>query len=206
MRNSMIDLNKLPLFVVLVLGSLVWSCDEDEPEKEDTPELITKITLTFTPVGGGSPVVVTATDPDNIGSQDIVADGPISLKPNTTYSLGITLINGLADPADEDYNITNEVLEEADEHMFFFAWTGGFNNPEGDGNIDNRADVVRYGDADENGLPLGLTTTWTTVGAVTTAKSFTILLKHQPDLKSATSTSQDGETDVNLEFDLEIVE
>lgn len=206
MRNPLKDLSKLRLLLVLVLASFVWSCDEDEPEKEDTPELITKVTLTFTPDGGGTPIIVTATDPDNIGSQDIVADKPISLKLNTTYSLSITLVNGLADPADEDYNITNEVLEEADEHMFFFAWTGGFNNPEGDGNIDNRADVVRYEDVDEDGLPVGLTTTWTTTTVVTTGKTFTILLKHQPDLKSATSTSEDGETDVNLEFGLEIVE
>jgi hypothetical protein len=204
MKNPLNDLSKLLL--VLVLGSFVWSCDEDEPQKEDTPELITKVTLTFTPEGGGTTVVVTTKDPDNIGSKDIVADGPISLKLNTTYSLAITLINGLADPADEDYNITNEVLEEADEHMFFFAWTGGFSNPEGDGNIDNRADIVRYEDADENGLPIGLATIWTTASIVATGNTFTILLKHQPDLKSATSTSEDGETDVNLEFDLEIVE
>lgn len=206
MRSPFNNLSKLYLLIMLVLGLFVLSCDEDEPAKEDTPELITKVTLTFTPEGGGTPIEVTATDPDNIGSQDIVADGPISLKLNTTYSLAITLINGLADPTEEDYNITNEVLEEADEHMFFFAWTGGFSNPEGDGNIDNRADIVRYEDVDEDGLPIGLTTTWTTTTAVTTAKTFTILLKHQPGLKSATSTSQDGETDVNLEFDLEIVE
>lgn len=204
MKNTFSDLSKLHLLMVLVLGSFAWSCDEDEPEKEDTPELITKVTLTFTPDGGGTPVVVTATDPDNIGSRDIVADGPISLKLNTTYSLSITLLNELADPADEDYNITNEILDDADEHMFFFAWTGGFANPEGDGNIDNRADVVRYDDVDEEGLPLGLKTTWTTAAAETAAKTFTVLLKHQPDLKSATSTAQDGETDVNIEFELEI--
>lgn len=205
MRNPFNDLSKLHLLAVLVLGLFIWSCDEDEPAKEDTPELITKVTLTFTPDGGGAPIIVTATDPDNIGSQDIVADKAISLKPNTTYSLSITLVNGLADPADEDYNITNEIEEEGDEHLFYFGWTGGFSNPEGDGNIDNRADAVRYGDVDENGLPLGLITTWTTAATVTSAKTFTILLKHQPNLKSATSTSQDGETDMNLEFDLEIV-
>lgn len=205
MKNHFSSLKNFWILVLLVMVCMAWSCDEDEPAKEDTPELITQVKLTFTPAGAGNPVEVTATDPDAFGVADMEPDGPINLQPNTTYSLTITLINGLLDPTENGYDVTEEVLEEADEHLFFFSWTGGFANPVGNGNIDNRADAVNYSDTDSNGLPLGLSTGWTTTTAIAD-QTFRIVLKHQPDLKSATSTSTDGETDVNLVFDLEIVE
>ncbi len=204
MKNPLFKLSRLHAFALVLIGVVVVSCDEDEPAKEDTPELITKVTLTFTPTTG-EPIMVTAEDPDNIGSQDIVT-GPIALKSNTTYTLSMSIINGLADPGDEAYDIGKEIEEEADEHMFFFSWTGGFTSPAGDGNIDNRSDAVGYADEDANGLPLGLITTWTTSSEASTENIFRIVLKHQPDLKSATSTAEDGETDIDLEFDLSIEE
>src|SRR5687767_10090372 len=96
--------------VILVGGSLTFvACDSDDPEKEDVPELITKVTLTFTPTGGGSAVVVTAADPDGLGLLPLEVDGPIQLAKNTSYSLSIALINELADPSAPEYNITEEV-------------------------------------------------------------------------------------------------
>lgn len=182
---------------------LLTSCDTDDPIKEDTPELITKATLTFTPTDGGSPVVVNATDPDGEGVQDIIVDGPISLGAAKSYTLTITLINGLAQPSDPAYNVTEEVEEESDEHMFFFSWTNNvFNDPTGNGNVDNRNDDVNYEDEDDNGLPLGLETFWTTAAA--SSGEFQVILKHQPELKNASSTSSTGETDLDLEFTINI--
>lgn len=193
------------LTLTLVFASLLFlsGCDDDDPVKEDVPELITKATLTFTPSGGGSAVVVTATDPDGEGIQDIQVDGPINLEAAKSYSLSIALINGLADPSDPQYNITDEVEEEGDEHMFFFSWTNNvFSSPAGNGNIDNRADEVNYEDEDGNGLPLGLTTSWTT--ASTSSGTFRIILKHQPDIKSASSDSNTGETDLDITFTVNV--
>src|SRR5688572_5388882 len=109
------------VFTLVAVGFLS-GCSED-PKKENTPELITKATLTFTPDGGGAAIVVTATDPDGLGAQDIIADDEIDLAANTAYTLTLTLINELAEPSEPEYNITAEVEEEGDEHMFFFAWT-----------------------------------------------------------------------------------
>lgn len=188
--------------MMIALGSVfvLASCDDDDPEKEDVPELITKATLTFTPVGSaGAVVTATATDPDGEGVNDLTVDGPINLAAGTTYVLTLELINELADPNDEEYNITEEVEEEGDEHMFFFAWTGDvFADPTGNGNIDNRADEVNYEDEDENGLPLGLTTRWTTSAA--SSGTFRVVLKHQPDLKTTTSDANTGETDLDVTF------
>jgi hypothetical protein len=196
-------LKHLTAILVLVTLSFLSGCDTDDPAKEDTPELITKATLTFTPSGGGATVEASATDPDGEGVQDIQVDGPIHLAANKSYTLTIALINELAKPSDPAYNITEEVEEEADEHMFFFAWTNNvFNDPTGNGNIDNRNDDVNYEDEDNNGLPLGLETFWTTASA--SSGTFTVLLKHQPELKTGSSTSSTGETDLDIEFSITI--
>jgi hypothetical protein len=195
------------IFLVAFTG---LRCDDNNPEKEDTPELITKVTLTFTPQGGGDPVIVTATDDDLDGPNDIEVDGTIILSKETTYILTILLTNELAEPSGNDYNISDEIEEEGDEHMFFFAWTEGiFSNPAGNGNIDNRSDAVRYEGGtnalDEDGLPLGLTTTWTTAN-VTSSGEFQIILKHQPGSKTNTSGVTTGETDLDITFSISLIE
>ncbi len=193
-------------FLVLLSGALVFlsGCSKDDPKPENIKEAITKATFTFTPVTG-SPVVVNVTDPDgNDGPINRVLSGPINLVKNTTYTLTITMINELAPTTAPEYNVTEEVEEEAVEHMFFFAWTNNtFSNPAGNGNIDARTDVVNYNDKDINNLPLGLSTAWTTINATGSGK-FRIVLKHQPDLKSATSTFSDGDSDLDVEFDLTV--
>jgi hypothetical protein len=188
----------------IAFASMLTACSDDDPKKENTLELITQATLTFTPAGGGAAVVATATDPDGEGLQDLTVDGPIELATNTSYTLTLELINGLADPAEDEYDITAEVQEEGDEHMFFFGWTNNvFSNPAGNGNIDARADAVNYNDEDDNGLPLGLNTSWTSAAAAASG-TFTVILKHQPDLKSETSTSETGETDLDITFTLNV--
>ena len=207
------SLTKVLALILLMLSFVLFEgCKKDDPKPEDVPELITKATLTFTPNGGGTTVVVTATDPDGEGVQDIKVDGPINLAANKTYVLKLSLINGLAAATAPEYNVTNEVEEEGDEHMFFFEWTNNtFSNPAGNGNIDARADAVNYSGAtnskDANGKPLGLTTTWTSAaltGVASLTGTFRVLLKHQPALKTDTSTSTTGETDLDLTFTLNV--
>lgn len=196
------------LFIAaLVISSLALliSCKKKDPVPENIPELITRATITFTPSGGssGSSVIVTATDPDNIGAQDIKVDGPINLAKGTTYTLTIQLVNGLYKPTDSGYNVSKQVEAEGDAHQFFFSWnTGLFSNPSGDGNIDNRNDPVNYGvSVDKNGRPVGLITMWTTASTPSSgSNSFRVLLKHQPGIKSNVSTSADGESDFDLTF------
>jgi hypothetical protein len=209
LNKSIMKIYKNTLKTLFVAGALMSvtllsGCKDDDPKKEDTPELITKATLTFTPIGGGAPVVASATDPDGEGVQDIVVDGAINLAIDTDYTLTLTLINELAEPTDPAYDITAEVEEEGAEHMFFYSWTNNvFSNPTGNGNIDNRADGMNYNDSDENGLPVGLSTNWSSATS-TASGTFRVLLKHQPDLKSTTSDSNTGETDLDITFTLNI--
>lgn len=202
MKNNLTKVYSL----VFILSICISACKEDDPQKEDTPELITKATLTFTPTSGGNPVVATAVDPDGEGVQSIAVNGPIILGANKTYVLTISLLNELAQPADPEYNISKEVEEEGDEHILFFAWTNNaFSNPSGNGNIDNRNDPLNYSGGsnskDSNNRPLGLTTTWTTANTSSNG-TFRVLLKHQPGLKTDTSGAEVGETDLDISFSL----
>lgn len=196
-------LSALSLTGLLTTSLFFSSCDDDnEPQKENTPELITELTLTFSATGK-TPVVVTATDQDGEGVQELQVDGAINLDANTNYTMSVTLINGLADPEDPEYNITEEVEEEGAEHLFFYSWTNGlFIDPQGNGNIDNREDDMNYLDEDENNLPIGLETSWTTGEAG--RGDFRIVLKHQPEIKTETSGAADGETDLDITFDISI--
>ncbi len=184
---------------VIFTAILLVACDDNGPEKEDTPELITQVSLTFTPLAGGAAVTGIATDPDGQGIQDMTVNDTIQLDGNTAYLLTISLINGLADPSSAAYDVSQEVEREGDEHLFFFAWSDQlFENPVGDGNLDNRTDEVEYRDSDVDGLPVGLITEWTT--DVEATGTFRVVLKHQPDLKSDTSGSDVGESDLDIEF------
>lgn len=192
----------VPLVLLFFTG-----CQVTDPQKEDVPELITKVILTFSPSGGGETVIVEANDPDGEGIQSIKVNGTIYLKSDIAYTMTIQLINGLADPSDPEYDITHEVRAEGQEHIFFFAWTNNvFSNPAGNGNIDNRSDEVNYSggsdSVDTSGRPLGLTTSWTTTSAASGA--LRILLKHQPNLKSDTSDANTGETDLDLSFPITV--
>jgi len=170
---------------------------EEGHEHSEEEEVISQIVLSFTPTGGGDAVAATWFDSDGDGVESPSIDD-INLAANTDYELSITLANTLGM---EDEDITAEIMEEADEHMFFFEFSSDiFSNPTGDGNVDNRTDPLNYNDQDANGNPVGLSTNWTTGGATSSAGNFRILLKHQPELKTEASDASVGGTDVDITF------
>ena len=192
-----------PLLIAVTF--IIQACKNEDPVPENIPELITKVILTFSPEGGGTLIKVTASDPDGGGVQDIVVDGPINLLKNTQYTLSLELINELYLPGDDNYNITAAVEEEGEEHQFFFSFSEGtFLSPAGKGNIkENEASTsgpINYLDEDNSGLPIGINTSWTTANTASGDNYFRVVLKHQPDIKSTTSTSLDGESDVDITF------
>lgn len=188
---------------VIVLLSLLSACEAEEPTREDSPEMITTVVATFTPVGGGAAITGKAVDPDGDGIRNIESDGPVRLKAGITYQLTLGMYNDLAAHDSDEYDISAEVKSDGVEHMLFFGWTNNlFSNPTGNGNIDSRNDTVLYEDEDDHGLPLGLVTQWTT-GTPSTGVLH-ILLKHQPDLKSEISTADMGESDLDVVFDIEV--
>ncbi|MEM8568792.1 MAG: hypothetical protein AAGF85_20205 [Bacteroidota bacterium] len=167
-------------------------------------EFIDQVVLTFTPTGGGDNIVVTWFDDDGEGANNGAPDGPINLAADTEYDLDITLANTV-----EEEDVTAEILEEDDEHQFFFSFTADiFSDPTGSGNIDSDG-MINYNDEDSDaqdgsGLPVGLSTNWTTGSATTSVGAFKVILKHQPGEKSATSNASTGGTDVDITFEINI--
>lgn len=194
-------------YLFLVLGlALVVSCTDDEPAPmggEEDEEEITRVVLTFTPDNGEDAVSATWFDADGEGTGAPAID-EIELEEGVTYTLTMTVANTLGT---EDEDITAEIEAEDEDHMFFFSFTEGFfADPAGNGNEDNRADAINYNDQDANGLPVGLSTTWTTGEHSEAEGEFTVILKHQPDMKTADSDVSVGGSDVNITFPLHIEE
>lgn len=202
--NTIDKLKKYGLLAVLLIVVVGISCDNDDPEEENEVEVITNVTLVFTNTNNANDVVqARAVDPDGEGVQELQILDEITLTSGATYTLTFIITNAL-DPNDPE-DVGAEILDEDDEHQLFFSFTdGAFTSPTGNGNIDVRNDPINYNDQDENGNPVGLSTNWT-AGAALQGGSFRALLKHQPDgQKTATSSSNIGDTDFNLPFVLNI--
>ena len=196
------------LMSLLLATLFIASCSDDDdatPPPGGDLEVITDVTLVFTNTQDPNDVVMaSAVDPDGEGVMELAVDGAIDLTEGVTYDLTFDILNAL--DADDVEDIGEEILEEDDEHQIFFGFTdGAFGSPMGDGNIDTASDPVNYNDEDENGNPVGLVTQWT-AGDVSAGGTFRVRLQHQPDLKSATTTSEDGDTDFDLTFALNIQE
>jgi len=205
--KTMNPFKNLHLLAILFSAITIVGCSNDDdaaPQVENVVEVFTDVTLKFTNTADASDVVsASAQDPDGTGIQELQILDAITLAPDTEYILTYEILNAL-NPADIE-NIGNEILEEDNEHQFFFSFTEDvFANPTGNGNIDTAADPINYNDQDENGNPVGLSSTWTTSSTTSSGESFTVMLQHQPDVKTATSGSNDGDTDFALTFVLNI--
>lgn len=194
------------LLILFFFFGLTISCSDDDevapPDGGEEEEVINEVLLTFTPAEGGGSVTARWFDADGDGAGAPTIDN-IELIEGTEYELSITLANTL-----EGEDITAEIREEADEHQFFFAFTENiFANPTGNGNLDAIGpEAVNYNDADDNGNPIGLSTQWTAGSHSEVTGSFRIVLKHQPDEKTTGSDSNIGGTDIDINFNLDIIE
>lgn len=184
-------MNKLfrPYLAFLLMGSLLTfsACkDDDEPGPDDEGEVITSVTLSLTPTGKGQDATATISTLSGSPKQD----GPLLLRANTEYNATITLANESPKPP---VDITAEVRQESDEHLFVYEFTASTGTPSA--TLD-----VQLTDTDKNNRPVGLETKITT-GPAGTGK-LRVVLKHQPGgLKTGTNTTA-GETDLDVNFDV----
>lgn len=168
------------------MGLLTGCSDKaDEPEPADENELITTINLKFTEQGTTTVQTFSWQDKDGDGGQAPTKFDKIVLKPNKTYDLAVELLDESKTPAED---ITKEVEEESDEHLFVFT-----TNPA-------TLATYAYGDKDVNNLPVGLNGTLKTAAAGT--GKLRVQLRHQANTKDGTPTP--GSNDVDVNFDLTV--
>jgi hypothetical protein len=211
-------MNRKALSALFLALGLVACGDDDEAEGEDGgEEVITTLTLTFVPDGGGTPVVATFRDPDGEGGDPPTQLDDIVLTAGTTYQLQIEALNETVPPSDPDYRIIDEIIEEAEEHQFFF--TGPAVQSDTTPANPNALAVVAYDDVESDyvtdatdpDLPVGVLSTVTAAGAAggPVTQGFVVTLQHQPPnggvpVKTPDSGISDGDTDIEVAFDITV--
>lgn len=180
-------MKKYTLFLSLLATLLVFSsCDkDDDPVVVNDEEVITTLNYTLTPNGGGDVVVLSFEDKDGDGGNSPVITGG-TLAANTTYNGSLELLNESESPAED---ITEEIMEEDEDHQFFFQST-----------VSNLS--VAYNDKDADNNPVGLNSLLTTGGAA--SGTLTITLRHEPN-KSGSGVSGGDITNAGGETDIEVV-
>jgi hypothetical protein len=197
------------LLSMVIAGLSTTGCKKDAdltvvpPASENEMEVITDVKLIFINSSDPSDIVeARAQDPDGLGVQELVILDTINLDASMTYTMTYEIFNNLETPGED---IGAEILEEDNAHQFFYSFSNNaFASPSGDGNIDAVSDPLVYNDVDENGNAVGLSTSWTTPSSVLSGGIFTTRLQHQPDVKTSTSGANDGDTDFELSFVLNI--
>ncbi|WP_276482553.1 hypothetical protein [Paraflavitalea pollutisoli] len=174
----------------LLVATAFTACKKDKGETNEE-EVITTLQLTFTPQGGGSPLVYKFEDADGPGGAAPTID-QIVLAPSKSYDVALQLLNKTANPVED---ITEEIEEEAAAHRFYFTPATGSNI------------TVSGLDKDANGVDLGLHSVWTTTAAAT--GSVKVTLRHYPAVppnKAAADAvdSQKSGTDIEATFTTKI--
>jgi hypothetical protein len=175
----------LLLFVASAL--LLSACEKENDGEVNDEEIITTMQLTFVPQGGGATLTYKFEDLDGPGGNTPVVD-PVILAANTTYAVTVQLLNKTVTPPED---ITEEVAEEPQAHRFYYLPAAGSNI------------TVSGLNNDGAGMPLGLTSTWTTGAAAT--GTIRVILRHyagNPPNKATDdpSNSPKSSTDAEAEF------
>jgi hypothetical protein len=188
--------------LLIAILAFAFACSSDDPEIESEEEVITDVTLSFTEVDeeGNSlnlSFVTTASDSEGLELGSNPTIGTITLEAGKRYLLEIELYNSI-----EDEDITEEILEEDDEHQFYFLGSAFVGTP---------VLTYVYDDEDGDGNPIGLR------GFVTVANSpavnnaqFRLVLRHDlnkgfpgannPNFENFVNAG--GETDLDIIFPL----
>jgi hypothetical protein len=179
----------LPLLMAVIFFS---SCKKDEEiQPTDDNELITRVELKFTDVASKSTVTYTFQDKDGDPKTAPEKFEKIVLNKGVSYTMTLGVYDDTKSPAKD---ITQEINEESDVHLFVFKATPA------------SLLTTTIQDKDKNGLPIGLDAKVLASSTIGTGK-FNVVLKHQPELngvKVKTGQEAGGSTDIDLLFDVEI--
>jgi hypothetical protein len=195
----MMNFRKLPIYLFASLTVGFFSCESDDPVPENEGELITDVTLNFQELdGNGSPVGAAfsakASDPEGIEVGSTPTIETVTLGKGKSYRMNITVSNSIAG---ED--ITAEILEEADEHQFFFLGAPFTSN------------MLTIAYDDPSGELIGLQTTLTVSDSPSADNTqFRVILRHDlnKDHQGANNPNfqeyelAGGETDLDITFPL----
>lgn len=161
--------------------SLYTSCTKKDDTPDEEQELITTLKIVATNITNAADVrTFMFKDLDGAGGNEPTIDN-IALPANAVYNVAIEVLDESKTPAE---SITAEIAAEKNDHQFFFVPSAGLN-------LTNS-----YQDVDDNSLPVGLATRFTT--GTTSTGVLSVTLKHQPGIKN--NNINTGETDIQVNF------
>lgn len=178
----------LCLSVLAILAFSACSSDDDTPNVIIEQEEITTLNVFLTPDGGTESLKFSFRDLDGDGANtQITAE---NLAANTVYTGRMEFLNENETPVED---ITDEVLEEDDEHQIFFIAENSLNVQ------------FEYLDSDRDGNPIGVEFKLTT--GHSSSGNLTFILIHDGD-KNAQGASEGiynanvigGDTDIEVVF------
>lgn len=191
------NLKIIALYLLALLAFGFASCESEDPEKENEGEVITDVTLKFQELNGSNALVgdvlsFKASDPQGIEVGKTPTVQSISLTKGKKYQMTIEVTNSI-----EGEDITQEILEEAEEHQFFFL-----------GQVfDSSFFSIQYADA--GGIALGVKTNVTVSASTgTNNSSMRVVLRHDLDKNFPGASNPNfanfvqagGETDLDITF------
>jgi len=184
--QTMKTMKNISFYALLSIAMIGCSDDDTAPEVINDEELITTVILTLTQESGDQ-VVLTTVDLDGDGPDEPETTVVGNFAENTQYTGAVQFLNETEDPAED---ITEEVIEEAEEHQVFYTISEGLNI------------TTTYVDFDDNDNPLGVQITLSTGAA--SEGSLTVTLRHEPVKPNDGLESAGGETDITTSFDVTI--
>ncbi len=170
----------LKIFFTLLASTVIYSCSksDDDPEEVNEQEVINRVSIVLS--DGSTTQTVTW----NEGS----TPPAITLDVDKTYTASIYFYDA-SNPTDVE-DITEEVIEEVDEHYVLWEIAGL---------SDFLITSAPTDYAGSDGIPINLVTEWATGGA--DSGNIKVTLIHEPANKTGTTRSSiGGETDIELTF------
>ena len=181
MRTHLLALSLLPL--AMACKDVKEGEGHDHHHHDHNHGLTTAVVLDFTPESGDT-LSFTWEDPTADGANIKIDD--IELMSGVSYDLGVRVLNQLEEPVED---VTAEILEQAEEHQFFFTGSA-VSGPASDS--DAAPLQHTYNDVDADGLPLGIDNL---MDAVSTGDGeLTVTLRHLPP-ESGAATKVEGLAD-----------
>lgn len=168
---------------ILLVSSILSACNKKTttPPNPNENELITTCQINFVDsLGIQASKSFKYRDLDGDGGNNPSQWDTIRLKANTTYLAEVLLLDESKSPTD---TISQEVFEEGKDHLFCYTISG-------------ISTTITKKDKDENGLDLGLQTSW--INGNISQGNVNIVLRHQPNIK--TGSCDLGDSDLDLIF------
>ncbi|MGB3543325.1 hypothetical protein [Rubrivirga sp.] len=177
-----------------LLGSLsLTACDSGEPGDDGAgeEELISQVTLSLTPDDGGETATIQVNF-DADGTNRTFSPSTLVLRPGVTYAGSIELRDTF-----NDEDITEEIEEEAEEHLFAYALS-----PASIGTVRITDTESDYSSEDDNSgdFAVGLDFEVDVAAGASGSGTMNAILYHFDDAPKTSSTATSDEIDVEVPF------